>query len=98
MPCAALRSNALRQARALGTYLIVGLIGDEAIAANKGAPPVMPFEERLVALRACKFVDEVIRWVHWGSGNDGGCGANVHSRPGPSPVPAPVPQQRAVRC
>lgn len=53
-------SNALRQARAVGTQLVVGLIGDEEIIANKGAPPVMPFHERLEALKACKFVDEVI--------------------------------------
>jgi ethanolamine-phosphate cytidylyltransferase len=37
--------NALRQARALGDELVVGVIGDEEIKANKG-PPVTPMHER----------------------------------------------------
>ena len=37
--------NALRQARALGDELIVGVISDEEIKANKG-PPVTPLHER----------------------------------------------------
>jgi ethanolamine-phosphate cytidylyltransferase len=53
-------SNALRQARAAGDELIVGLINDEEIVRNKGSPPVMPEGERLIAVKACKFVDEVI--------------------------------------
>ena len=57
------RSNALRQALAAGDELVVGLIGDEEVLRNKGSLPVMPFEERLVALQACKFVHEVIWWV-----------------------------------
>lgn len=58
-------SNALRQARALGDVLVVGLVGDEEIVANKGSEPVMPFEERLAALQGCKFVDEVIAGVDY---------------------------------
>lgn len=54
-------SNALRQARAAGTTLVVGLIGDDDIVRNKGSPPVMPFEERYIALKSCKFVDEIIK-------------------------------------
>lgn len=54
-------SNALRQARAAGTYLVVGLIGDKDIIRNKGSPPVMPMEERYIALKSCKFVDEIIQ-------------------------------------
>jgi ethanolamine-phosphate cytidylyltransferase len=38
----------------------VGLVGDEDIVRNKGSEPVIPFEERLKTLTACKFVDEVI--------------------------------------
>ena len=53
-------SNALRQAKAVGDILVVGLIGDEEVMANKGAPPLMPHDERAIALRACKWVDEVI--------------------------------------
>ncbi|KHN29458.1 ethanolamine-phosphate cytidylyltransferase-like isoform X2 [Glycine soja] len=51
--------NALRQARALGDQLIVGVVSDAEIIANKG-PPVTPLHERLVMVNAVKWVDEVI--------------------------------------
>lgn len=38
-------ANALRQAKALGDELIVGVVSDEEIIANKG-PPVLSMEER----------------------------------------------------
>lgn len=38
-------ANALRQARALGDELVVGVMSDEEIKANKG-PPVMSMDER----------------------------------------------------
>ncbi|MFS7963726.1 putative ethanolamine-phosphate cytidylyltransferase [Helianthus anomalus] len=38
--------NALRQARALGDQLIVGVVSDDEIIVNKG-PPVTPLNERL---------------------------------------------------
>ena len=53
--------NALRQAKACGDLLFVGLNGDEEVMRHKGTAPVMPEEERYIALSACKFVDEVIR-------------------------------------
>lgn len=37
--------NALRQARALGDQLVVGVVSDDEITANKG-PPVTPLNER----------------------------------------------------
>lgn len=37
--------NALRQARALGDELVVGVVSDDEITANKG-PPVTPLHER----------------------------------------------------
>lgn len=37
--------NALRQARALGDQLVVGVVSDTEITVNKG-PPVTPLEER----------------------------------------------------
>ena len=37
--------NALRQARVLGDQLVVGVVSDEEIIANKG-PPVTPLHER----------------------------------------------------
>ncbi|KAK7374135.1 hypothetical protein VNO80_07561 [Phaseolus coccineus] len=51
--------NALRQARALGDQLIVGVVSDAEIIANKG-PPVTPLHERLMMVNAVKWVDEVI--------------------------------------
>ncbi|GMH13618.1 hypothetical protein Nepgr_015459 [Nepenthes gracilis] len=52
-------ANALRQAKSLGDELVVGVIGDEGILANKG-PPVFSVEERLALVRGLKWVDEVI--------------------------------------
>jgi cytidyltransferase-like protein len=54
-------ANALRQAKAQGDTLVVGLVNDEEIVVNKGTPPVMCESERYAALAACKFVDEVLR-------------------------------------
>lgn len=52
-------ANALRQAKALGDELIVGVVSDEEILANKG-PPVLSMEERLALVGGLKWVDEVI--------------------------------------
>lgn len=43
-------SNALRQAKACGDVLVVGLINDSEIVKNKGSDPVMNDEERYMAL------------------------------------------------
>lgn len=51
--------NAFRQAKALGTYLVVGVNDDKSITECKGAPPVMNDGERLASVVGCKFVDEV---------------------------------------
>ncbi|KAL9662946.1 hypothetical protein QQ045_027781 [Rhodiola kirilowii] len=51
--------NALRQARALGDQLVVGIVSDDEIIANKG-PPVTPLGERMIMIKALKWVDEVI--------------------------------------
>ncbi|XP_006850949.2 ethanolamine-phosphate cytidylyltransferase isoform X1 [Amborella trichopoda] len=52
-------ANALRQARALGDELVVGMVSDEEIIKNKG-PPVLSMEERMVMVSGLKWVDEVI--------------------------------------
>ncbi|WCJ34687.1 Ethanolamine-phosphate cytidylyltransferase [Euphorbia peplus] len=52
-------ANALRQAKDLGDELVVGVVSDEEIVANKG-PPVLPMEERLALVSGLKWVDEVI--------------------------------------
>ncbi|MGH0184640.1 UNVERIFIED_CONTAM: hypothetical protein FKN15_015341 [Acipenser sinensis] len=52
-------SNQLRQAHAMGDYLIVGVHTDEEIAKHKG-PPVFTQEERYKMVRAIKWVDEIV--------------------------------------
>lgn len=52
-------ANALRQAKALGDELVVGLVNDEVIMTHKG-PPVLCMEERLALVSGLKWVDEVI--------------------------------------
>ena len=51
--------NALRQARALGDQLVLGLISDDEIRRAKG-PPVLDYKERKTLVGANKWVDEVI--------------------------------------
>ncbi|KAL2100660.1 hypothetical protein ACEWY4_002421 [Coilia grayii] len=52
-------SNQLRQAKAMGDYLIVGVHTDEEISKHKG-PPVFTQEERYKMVRAIKWVDELV--------------------------------------
>ncbi|KAJ3601552.1 hypothetical protein NHX12_032520 [Muraenolepis orangiensis] len=52
-------SNQLRQAKAMGDYLIVGVHTDGEIAEHKG-PPVFTQAERYKMVRAIKWVDEVV--------------------------------------
>ena len=48
--------RALQQAKALGDYLIVGVITDEGVSAYKRTP-IIPFEERLELVSSLKCVD-----------------------------------------
>ncbi|CAI6004748.1 unnamed protein product [Closterium sp. NIES-65] len=52
-------ANALRQAKALGDELVVGVVSDEEILLNKG-PPVVSLEDRVRMVREVKWVDEVV--------------------------------------
>ncbi|RWS15723.1 Ethanolamine-phosphate cytidylyltransferase-like protein [Dinothrombium tinctorium] len=52
-------ANQLRQAKAMGDYLVVGVHTDEEITRHKG-PPVFNEQERYKMVRAIKWVDEVI--------------------------------------
>jgi len=52
-------ANALRQAKMLGTKLIVGVHSDQEISKHKG-PPVFSNEERYKIVRGIKWVDEVV--------------------------------------
>jgi len=51
--------RALEQAKALGDYLIVGVITDKGIAQYKHEP-VMSLDERMELIKAWWFVDEVV--------------------------------------
>lgn len=55
-------ANSLRQAKALGDYLIVGVHNDEEIIKHKG-PPVFTEKERYKMVRAIKWADEVVEGV-----------------------------------
>ncbi|XP_072382490.1 ethanolamine-phosphate cytidylyltransferase isoform X2 [Diabrotica undecimpunctata] len=52
-------ANSLRQAKALGDRLVVGIHTDEEIMKHKG-PPVFTAEERYKMVRGIKWVDEVV--------------------------------------
>lgn len=52
-------ANSLRQAKAMGDYLVVGVHTDEEITKHKG-PPVFTEQERYRMVRAIKWVDEVV--------------------------------------
>jgi len=52
--------NLLRNARALGDKLIVGVKTDKLVYRDKGHHPLMSYEDRVAVLAACKFVDAVV--------------------------------------
>ena len=54
-------ANALRQAKAMGDELVVGLIPDHEVLKAKGCAPVMNESERGALLDCIKWVDEVVR-------------------------------------
>eukprot|EP00796_Vickermania_ingenoplastis_P007685 gene7685-5390_t len=56
--------HVLRQAKAMGDYLIVGLYEDSTINAIRGGNyPIMNLNERMLGLLSCRYVDEVILGV-----------------------------------
>jgi len=50
----------LQQAKALGDYLIVGVLTDDAVRAYKRGP-VIPFEQRVELIKNLKCVDKVVQ-------------------------------------
>jgi len=50
--------NAIRQAKAMGDWLVAGVNSDEDILMVKG-PTILNVHERSEILKHCKFVDEV---------------------------------------
>ena len=51
--------EALKRAREMGDYLIVGVHADNVCASYKRSP-VMNMKERIAVIEACRYVDEVI--------------------------------------
>jgi len=51
--------NIFRRSKALGKKLIVAVSTDELVRSYKGNP-VIPFEQRMEMVKACKYVDEAI--------------------------------------
>ena len=49
----------LQRARALGDFLVVGIHADDVVMSYKRRP-TLTVEERVLAVRGCRYVDEVI--------------------------------------
>lgn len=57
---------ALKKAKEMGDFLIVGLYDDDVINANKGNNyPILSLQERVLNVLAMKYVDEVIMGAPW---------------------------------
>lgn len=48
-----------KKARALGDYLIVGVLADDVVEGYKRVP-ILSLEERVAVIAACRYVDEVV--------------------------------------
>ncbi|MDE0825022.1 MAG: adenylyltransferase/cytidyltransferase family protein [Dehalococcoidia bacterium] len=54
----------LKQASAFGDYLLVGIMSDASVRANKRVP-IMTMEERVASVSGCRYVNEVIPDAPW---------------------------------
>lgn len=52
--------NILRRAKEMCDYLIVGVSTDELVWNYKNKKPIIPFEERVALIEACRYVDKVV--------------------------------------
>lgn len=56
--------NAIRQARAMGDHLVLGVCSDSDVLKFKG-PTIFNTTERAEIMRHCKFIDEVVEDVEY---------------------------------
>ena len=54
----------LRQARALGDYLLVGICSEDIIEPSN-RKPILLMEERVASVAGCRYVDEVLPNAPW---------------------------------
>lgn len=52
--------NILRRAKEQCEYLIAAVTSDEYVRNRKNKEPMIPFEERLAVIKACRYVDEAV--------------------------------------
>ncbi len=53
--------NMFKRAKEQCDYLIVGVVTDEEVVANKHTSPFIPFDERIEMVRSCRYVDDAVR-------------------------------------
>lgn len=53
--------NMFKRAKEQCDYLIVGVVTDEDVIANKHTSPFIPFDERIEIVRSCRYVDSAVR-------------------------------------
>jgi glycerol-3-phosphate cytidylyltransferase len=53
--------NILKQAKALGTYLVVGVSTDSLILQHKGMRPIICYKDRTAIIKELKIVDRVVK-------------------------------------
>lgn len=56
--------NLLRRASRIASRVIVGVDTDESVERDKGQCPTIPYRARVEILKACRYVDKVVRNNH----------------------------------
>ena len=56
--------NILRNAKSMCDHLIVGVTTDELTLKYKNKKSIMPYEQRVEIVKACKYVDEIFAEEH----------------------------------